>query len=347
MMVDFEFLQPYWFASLILPLLIIFLRRYLTLLWPELNRPLNSRYPFLSAIISSADQVRPNYSANYSYSLILILLIFALTQPVRVAQNLPIESKAEAVDLILVVNTSVSMVLEDYVSEGQAMDRMSMTRKLLLQLIDRFKGRRISLVLLGRPASVWLPLTQDKHIVKQAVKSLRTTLGGRSSDISATLELVGSAFSITDKNQNKIDRVVLLVSDGYQQLGASAPDAAVQKLVDSGFQLHSLAIGKSLAFQPQGQGQLIYRPVDLEMLRHLAEIGRGTMVQGLDDSSIDQLLDILHKPHDQPSDIKKRRQLVPLYPLPLIVSMILLCYQLLWPGKKWHVPFFTQRDSDA
>ena len=335
MMNEIHFLQPYWLIGLIAPLLWLRIHRHRALHWPQLLQPLALRYPALSVLRRPAERSADG-STNRWFGAVLLLLMFSLAQPVRYGHSLPTAATPEPVDLILVVNTSVSMVLRDNLLDGKQLDRMSMTRELLLELIEQFKGQRIGLVLLGRPASIWLPLTPDRRLVRQAIERLQTTLGGRSSDIAATLELVRSGFKpdTGDEPARHSSPVVLLISDGDQQLGAIAPEDAIKKLVSEGFQLHSLAIGSTA--RPEyslGKGHLVYSAVDLALLDRLAAAGGGQMVHGRSRESITQLLDLLSKPASPAQRNNDRKRLIPLYPYPLLLALLLILLQLLpWPA---------------
>jgi len=290
------------------------------------------RFPLLSVIQPGIVSVsRSDITSKLWFALLLTLLITSLAQPVRFSDVLPDETRAEAIDLILVVNTSVSMVLKDYTVEGKQIDRMQMTQQLLLQLVDKFPGRRIALVVLGRPASIWLPLIEDKSLVKHAITRLRTTLGGRGSDIGETLELVRNKFRLSQDDISASEKVVLLITDGYQQLGPVAPDKAVQNLLNAGFTLHTLAIGSTT--QPDvslGKSHLIYAPVDLPLMQKLALIGNGKMIHAQDQTVVTELLKLFQHPvqKSRPESTleNNRRLIINLYHYPLALALLLLLY---------------------
>ena len=327
---ELHFVQPYWFFGLIIPLIWLIKYHKKPLHWPKIIQPLTLRYPALDVLHSSPDPVnKPPTSSNLWFVLLLILLIISLTQPVRFSHDLPAENEADAVDLILVVNTSVSMLLKDYVVDGQQIDRMEMTRQLLQQLVEKFSGKRIGLVILGRPASIWLPLTEDKQLVKHAIGRLRTTLGGRNSDIGETLELVRKQFKISPTEISS-EKIVLLITDGYQQLGPVAPEIAVQNLLTDGFKLHTLAIGSSS--EPEislGKSHLIYAPADLQLMQHLAQLGQGEMVHALDHTVLQKLLRLLKKSPQETPRISRHKLIIDLYHYPLTLAMMILLYVLL------------------
>ncbi len=333
-----HFLQPFWFAGLLVPLFWWLVAKNKQLVFPSIIQQTKVRYPALELTGSDrADKdqttILPGF---YLPAIFLILLLLSLAQPVRYGETLPAEVQKEPVDLILVVNTSVSMTLNDYMLEGKQLDRMAMTRLLLQQLVREFKGRRIALIILGRPSSVWLPLTTDFSLVENMIGRIKTTLGGRNSDIGETLALIQKQFSLDQPSIadqpaiNTSKQIVMLVSDGYDQLGVSSPESAVKELLQDGFQLHALAIGSSN--KPEfslGKGHLIYQPVDLRLMTRLSSIGEGKVVHVKDLSAIDVVLNNIKTPViDNGVEIDKR-QIISLYQYPLILALLILLIMLL------------------
>ena len=240
---------------------------------------------------------------------------------------LPEKQQADPLDLILVVNTSVSMILKDYIVGGEQVDRMAMSRLLLQKLVSSFKGQRIGLVVMGRPSAIWLPLTSDFSLVSNIIGRLKTTLGGRNSDIAETLALIQKKFT---PDSEKSQTIVMMVSDGYEQLGVISPEAAVQELVHDGFKLHTLAIGS--AAKPEfslGKGHLIYQAVDLQLMTQLAKIGGGKMVHVKDLSVTDNVLKNISIAPEQNKKKQGKSIVIPLYQYPLAFSLILLIIMLL------------------
>jgi len=338
MLSSIHFLQPFWFAGLLVPLFWWLVVKNKQLVFPSIIQQINVRYPALELTGSGhSDETQMTYLPGfYLPVIILILLVLSLAQPVHYGEALPAEAKKEPVELILVVNTSVSMALKDYMLDARQLDRMAMTRLLLQQLASEFKGSKIALVILGRPSSVWLPLTTDFALVENMIGRIKTTLGGRNSDISETLALIQQQFpmgqsSTADQSTvNSSKRIVMLVSDGYEQLGVSSPESAVKALLQDGFELHALAVGSTN--KPEfslGKGHLIYQPVDLPLMTRLSSIGGGKVVHVKNLSAIDSILINLSTPViDNEAEIDKR-QLISLYQYPLTLALILLFIMLL------------------
>ena len=257
-------------------------------------------------------------------------MIIACTEPVKQHYIANPTDQTDPVHLTLVVNTHISMVLRDYYINNQQIDRMEMTRRLLKEVVTKFQGERIALVVLGNPPSLWLPLTNDRKLVLNSIKRLKTTLGGRTSDIGTALQLVEQSIPAIASKQNRI----LLFSDGYQLSSATDPIAAAASLAQKGFTIDTVSVG-SLQ-KPDfslGKSHLIYHPVNLAIMEQLAQAGKGKMFHaqqlGVTDKLIKNQIDSgLQRDTNQKMVIQ-----TPLYQYPLILILILL--SLVWMKPLW------------
>ena len=60
-------------------------------------------------------------------------IAISLTEPVRIGERLP--DPPQERDIVFIVDTSISMILRDYVLDGKRIDRMT----LLKGVLDRFE----------------------------------------------------------------------------------------------------------------------------------------------------------------------------------------------------------------
>lgn len=325
-------LQPYWLLLLPLPWLWLYWRRSQSVSWPRILPVLTVRYPLLGDLPQSSIDIKSNTKnrqADVMMSLAMSLMVFALSQPVHYTGFFEPEKKSEPVDLILVVGTALSMSLSDYEINGQIVDRLTLTRQLLDGFVSDYSGQRIGLVILGNPPALWLPLTSDKIIVQDAISRIRTFLGGRITDMGATLRLVREHFN--DQNE----KVVVLISDGGAQVGAISPQEAAQELAADGFSLYVIAVGSS---DPDAgsldKSSLIYEAVNLNMLQQVAKQGKGQLFHALNTQAFSDALEMIEKKHRKPVDKEDKKYLTRVwYPVPLALAMLLILYvSLRQPG---------------
>ena len=95
---------------------------------------------------------------------IWLLAVFAAARPqfVGEALSLPVSGR----DLLMAVDLSGSMEEQDFELEGNYVDRLTATKAVADDFIDRRVGDRIGLILFGREAYLQTPLTFDRQTVR-------------------------------------------------------------------------------------------------------------------------------------------------------------------------------------
>ncbi|WP_349828063.1 vWA domain-containing protein [Brevibacterium litoralis] len=144
----------------------------------------------------------------------LVLLALAFVRPA-----VPVSSTAHtaesAVDVFLVVDTSASMVAEDW---GGQEPRLDGVKEDLDALIGQLPGARISMITFDSDAAVRVPLTTDHAAVRSAVDTLRpeiTRYSGGSS-VTAFTEVLRDRLDAAAEQNPANARVVYYFGDGEQ-----------------------------------------------------------------------------------------------------------------------------------
>ncbi len=249
----------------------------------------------------------------------LSLMLLAMAQPVRLGA--PLNDETLPVELVIMVDTSVTMSIRDYLVEGEAVDRLTVAKVILDRFLSEFKGRRVALVVLGQPSAIWLPLTKEIDLARHLLGRLKPSLAGRHAGVGDALVEVAEQFS------DESGRIAMLVSDGVLPAGTISPVEGGKRLAQRGMKLMALGIGaraEEVADQlPMG---LIYEPLDLELLQDIVEPSGGVVHHAL---TVEEAVASLHaeigtmpmKAVDATND--NRRQ-IPLYPWLLTPALILL-----------------------
>ncbi len=289
------------------------------------------RYPPL-ADLKTPSRCTPSHSPNADrlFAVALLLFVLALSQPIHLGPKPIYKPQTGAADLILLVGTSVTMTLRDYQINGKRVDRMTMARTLLDPFIRDYPGQRMGLVLLGDPSAVWLPLTTDKHLIRNAVSRLQTTLGGRLMNLGAALDLSVDQFP----QQSNHQQVIVVVSDGSMRWGSKSPIKSAQAAHKAGFSVYTIAIGSAdgSAGEDNRVGRQLYSPIDLNLLAETAKAGGGKLFHALDSNAFSAALNTISKRHQYPLAAKAMpRSRTLYYPLLLLLSLMTLLGALLLP----------------
>ena len=309
--------------------------------WPELLPRLSIRLPLPASINRSIESAsNSSHSPVQERLLLLAMLLFliALAQPLKYRGDAVTTETTQPVDLTLLVDTNITMTIEDYQVEGESISRMQLTRQLLTEFIQNYSGSRVGLSLMGNPPLHWLPYTTDRSAVLDAVSRLRPALGGRLSDMAASLELVEDKY-FSAETETTQQQVVVMLTDSSLQLGAISPQQAAADLAANGAHLYVIAIGstdQASELSTQQTGDFVYEPVDLKLLAEVAQAGAGKLFHAADSGAFEQALQHIEAAHRQPVEAQPRLRLSqPLYPIPLLLGALLLLLALLGGNSLW------------
>lgn len=328
MLSDVELLSPAWL--LLLPLAIFVAQR-----WGEMVQSLFAPMPSISVRHPLADRLHnvsvehaaPALHVRIVVGLSLVLMLFAMAQPVRLGA--PLNDETLPVDLVIMVDTSVTMNLKDYTVEGQAVDRLTIAKIIAERLLNEFEGRKVAVVVLGQPSAIWLPLTAEIELAQHLLGRIRLSLGGRYAGLGDGLVEVAEQFA--DEADPMTGRMVLLLTDGVLPSGSVSPIEGGRRLAQSGMKLMALGVGamsERAAEHVAGQGsmQLIYEPLDMQLLNDIVQSSGG---KALHAETVEQAVAELQRQiRMMGTEVKQvtetdRRQ-IPLYPWLLTPALLLL-----------------------
>ncbi|MBD3620035.1 MAG: VWA domain-containing protein [Chromatiales bacterium] len=256
-------------------------------------------------------------------------LVVALSEPVRVGERLP-EPPAVR-DIVLVVDTSVSMVLRDYVLDGERVSRMDVLKGLLDPFIAGLAQARVSVIVFAERSHTLVPLTTDTALARWQVRRLRTGMAGRFNALGEAIALgvreldqaSVAAPDGTDAPERR--RFIVLFTDADQATGGIAPEAAAALAAEAGMRLYTVGIGATdTAAAEETLGGLLYAPVDRELLARLAETANGQRFLARDTASLREAIEAINRQEAHVLEVEPQRWTWPLYHWPLLAGLLLL-----------------------
>jgi Ca-activated chloride channel family protein len=165
--------------------------------------------------------------------LALSLMIVALARP-QLRQD-RVKRTVEAVDIILSFDLSKSMDAIDF-----SPNRRAVAIQTLLQFIDRRPDDRIGLVLFSGQAYLAVPLTNDHQLLKDAIVNSNNRLLQDGTAIGQSLAVAVSHL----RNSQSKSRIVVLVTDGDNNMGSVDPMTAADLAKGFGLRIYTIGIGK-------------------------------------------------------------------------------------------------------
>jgi Ca-activated chloride channel family protein len=244
-------------------------------------------------------------------------LAVALARPV---QRDVVPMREQGVDILIVVDTSSSMMIDD-MSETESVQRMVAARTRAMEFAAARQNDRVGLVAFARYAELRCPPTLDEQALAAFLQVLDTVPQNSEIDGTAIGTALAKAVAVLQKSQAK-SRVVVLLTDGENTVTDILPADGAKLAKDAGIRVHTIGLGKG---QPTPFG---FRPLDFGDLRAIAETTGGQFFQPKSDADLAEVyarIDELEKSElDDP-----RYRLVDRFEWPLGIGLVLMLIALL------------------
>jgi Ca-activated chloride channel family protein len=271
-----EFAWPWLFAALPLPWL---MRRLLRPLKPGAALAL----PHPGLRLEQATGMRAPFAASLLLVLAWICLVTAAARPQWLGPPEPQRRSGRA--MMLAVDLSGSMSLDDMRLAGRAVTRFTAVEAIAGDFIDRRAGDQLGLILFGSQAYLVTPLTYDLEAVRSQLHDAVVGLPGRETAI-------GDALAVAVKRLADMPeqaRVVVLLTDGVNNTGAIEPRAAARAAKAAGVRIYTIGIGANAMRVPDFFGSRTVNPsadLDEGMLTDIATQTGGRFFRATDTDEI-------------------------------------------------------------
>lgn len=255
-------------------------------------------------------------------SIAWVLLVFACARPQWLGE--PIEQAVSGRDLMLAVDVSGSMKEKDFVLNGQQIDRLSATKHVASEFIQRRSGDRLGLILFGTTAYLQTPLTFDRQTVATLLKE---SFIGITDDEPATS--IGDAIGLAVKhlkNEQTNSRVLVLLTDGTNTAGEVGPLQAAQLAADHQLKIYTIGIGADEMLVRSLFGNRTYNPsrdLDEKMLNAIADKTQGRYFRARNKEQLDAIYQLLDELEPVEKDKQFYRPMTELYHWPLALALLL------------------------
>lgn len=312
-MISFQW--PYLFLALPLPLLVYWL--------PAKNR--SEVMPLKMPVLLEGIESKKTVTSNKKSSLILLsiiwtLLVLASTRPqwLGEAVNIPSEGR----EMMIAVDLSGSMQVEDMVLNGRAVNRLDMLKVLLGDFIERRTGDRLGLILFGDDAYMQTPMTFDRKTVQKMLDETVLGLVGQQTAIGDAIALAVKRFN----DEEESNRVLLLLTDGQNTAGKITPEEALELAVAKDITIYSIGIGADVMLQQSFFGTRQVNPssdLDEKSLKKIAEQTGGHYFRAKSSADLAQIYELLDTLEPVEQEQQQMRPLTALYYWPLGIALCL------------------------
>jgi len=194
------------------------------------------------------------------------------------------EVHREGVDIVIALDVSDSMLVEDAETGGQ-LTRLTRAKREITDLLDLVTGDRISLVAFAGMAFVECPLTLDYAAADLFLNAMDTDI------IPVKGTAIGEALRVSLKaleNSHEDSRAILLITDGEDHSGQAL--AYAEKARESGVRIFTIGIGRDEGapipapeggFRKNRRGEVILSKLDETTLQKIALTTGGRYVRSV------------------------------------------------------------------
>lgn len=199
------------------------------------------RVPFFQRVASLQTDYRHGHSKNIvSYLclwLIWLCIVIAAANPQWVGE--PISMPSSGRDLLIAVDISGSMRIEDMKSNGQAINRITAVKKVVGNFVENRKNDRLGLVLFGAQAYLQAPLTYDRKTVNTLLQETEIGFAGLDTAIGDAIGLAVKRL----RSRPDAQRVLILLTDGANNSGELVPTKAAELAAQEHVKIYTIGFG--------------------------------------------------------------------------------------------------------
>jgi Ca-activated chloride channel family protein len=253
-------------------------------------------------------------------ALLWIALLTALARPHILGETVELPTSGR--DLMLAIDLSGSMDIEDMQWKGKPVNRLFTVKKVLNDFISQRQGDRIGLVLFGSQAYLQAPLTFDWQTVRTLMNEAQIGLAGKSTAI-------GDAIGLTIKrlqSHPEQSRVVILLTDGANTAGEVEPLKAAELAQQSNVKIYTIGLGADSMEVSSFFGTRQVNPsrdLDEKSLQKMAELTGGHYFRAKDSKDLEQIYDMIDQLEPTEKDPEIFRPQINVYFWPLAGALLI------------------------
>lgn len=227
--------------------------------------------------------------------LALSAMIVALARPRTVDVNSRTKT-TRGIDIVMAMDVSGSMLAKDLKP-----NRLEALKSVATEFVDGRPNDRIGIVVYAAESYTRTPVTSDKQLVKEAIKSVQyddyvlkdgTGIG------------VGLATAVNRLKESKAkSRVIILLTDGVNNSGFIDPRMAADIAKEYGVKVYTIGIGSNgnaeSPYAKTADGKFLYRmmPVEIDeaLMKEIAEKTDGQYFRATSNTKLKAIYEEINK----------------------------------------------------
>lgn len=224
----------------------------------------------------------------------LAALIVALARP-QTVETSSSSKKNRGIDIVMAIDVSASMLAKDLKP-----NRIEALKKVASNFVQDRVNDRIGIVVYAAESYTRTPITSDKNIVQDAIRSIEynnvlqdgTGIG------------MGLATSINRlKESTAKSRIIILLTDGVNNSGFLEPDAAAELAKEYGIKVYTIGIGTNgyadFPYAIDQQGNFLFKTmpveIDEQLMKSIAKTTSGKYFRATDNEKLRAIYDEINQ----------------------------------------------------
>ena len=201
--------------------------------------------------------------------------------------NEKVEQWTEGIDIMLAIDISQSMQIEDFVP-----NRLESAKEVARDFISGRVQDRIGIVVFSGDAFSLAPLTTDYELLNNYLDEINfEMIENRGTAIGSALGVVTNRMSESESKS----KVCILLSDGDNTAGNIDPITAAQLANANDIKIYTIIVGKEglVPFGKDyfGRPHMVENTVDESTMKKIAEIGTGKFFRVTDNEALKEVFE--------------------------------------------------------
>lgn len=310
-------------AILLIPALILIVRR----------RRIQSNFIFSSEELIK--ELKPTMRMRLGRSLIFLrtlglsLMVIALARPQSILEGA--KTVSEGVDIVLALDTSTSMLAEDFRLLNKRVNRFDVVRDVVKEFIKKRKDDRVGMVAFAARAYTVCPLTTDYAWLYENLDRVRV---GMIEDATAVGSAIASSLNRLKTSKTK-SKIIIILTDGVNNAGNISPLVASEAARALKIKIYAIGVGtKGLVPYPfkDFYGRTVYQNISIDIdedsLKKIADITGGRYYLASDTETLKKIYDDIDRLEKSGIEHYGYREYNELFHYFLIPGLVIIAFEI-------------------
>lgn len=257
-------------------------------------------------------------------ALAMVICILARPQSSNRWQN----TEVEGIDIMLAMDVSTSMLAMDLQP-----NRLEAAKQVAAEFVNARPNDNIGLTIFAGESFTQCPLTIDHTVMLNMLNAVKCDIAAEGIIEDGTAVGMGIANAITRlKDSNAKSKVIILLTDGSNNMGEISPEAAAEIAKQFGIRVYTVGVGTNAEAAPYPyMGQVVNVPVEIDeqTLQKIASITDGNYYRATSNSKLKEVYEQIDKLERTKMSVKEFSTREEEYQLFAIIAFVALLLEIL------------------